>query len=227
MNAEELPAFVESLRTSLAAIHEVARKCCGVGDLNRAARSMGVQVGREIDAPGGDADLEMVADLVFFGANDRGVRPFDRFLAGPVRTLPEREQELARRMGRAWFSVFRRTGEHETTGTWVEDILDNDRRIWMIDVHGDERKPSHSFFAARVFDAGPFHLTLASIVLMGDRMANVFKRAQDTGRRPFRRSLEATIYGLVHLKGVPPIHASGKQFVADLGPELQPGDPDG
>ena len=48
--------------------------------------------------------LEMLVDLVFFEPDEHGTRPFDRFLSGPARSLPDHEQEIARRMGRGLLS---------------------------------------------------------------------------------------------------------------------------
>jgi hypothetical protein len=224
MEEEELSALVVSLRASMAAVQEAAKKSCGFSDLKRATERMGVYFAGKIDPSHSDSVLQMIADLVYFEPTERGIRAFDRFLSGPVLTLPERDQDIARRLGRASFSVFRPVGQHDMMGTWIEDILENDRRIWLIDLDTAKPSPLRSAFAARVFDAGQFHLTLATIVSINDRIANVFKRAAATGRRPYRRSLAATIYGLAQLSGVRPTHASGRKFVDDLGPELQPGD---
>jgi hypothetical protein len=185
---------------------------------------MGILVGGKVDPPQGEGGVEMLVDLAFYEPNERGVRPFDRFLAGRALTLPAQEQDIARRMGCAVFSIFRLAEKHETMGTWVEDILDNDRRIWLIDLDVPEPQPSHSFFAVRIFDAGPFHAMLSVITSMSDRVVNVFKTAEATGRRPYRRSLAATIYGLTELQGLPPTHLGARKFVADLGPELLPGE---
>jgi hypothetical protein len=223
MKEEELSALLASLRTSMGAIQEVSRKSCGASDLKRAAQSMGVYSAGKIEAAYNDAALAMISDLVYFEPNDRGIRAFDRFLAGPVLTLPGHDQDVARRIGESFFSVFRLGEKHETMGKWVEDILDNNRRIWLIDLNVDEPNPSHSVCAVRIFDAGPFYMTLCVITSISDRMAEVFRRAHDTSRRPYRRSLPATVYGLAQLNGVRPVHASGRKFVADLGPELQPG----
>lgn len=70
----------------------------------------------------------MLVDLTFYEPNELGIRPFDRFLSGRALSLPERERDIARRMGQAVFSIFRRAEKHETMGTWVKDIPDNDRR---------------------------------------------------------------------------------------------------
>jgi hypothetical protein len=223
MNAEEIPAYLTSLRASMSTIQAVVRKSCGASDLRRAAQNMGVFISGSVESPRGEGCLEMVADLAIFEPNEHGVRPYNRFLNGPVRTLPEREQEIAQRIGRSFFSIFRLAEKHETTGLWVEDILNDRRRVWLVDLNVDEPNPSHTAFAVRVFDAGPFHVTLCVVTSISERMFNVFERAHVTGRRPYRRSLPATIYGLAQLNGQPPLHASGRRFVADMGPELQPG----
>jgi hypothetical protein len=223
MNAEEIPAAVTSLRASMATIQAVVRKSCGPGDLRRAAQAMGVFVSGSVESPRGEGCLEMVSDLAIFEPNEHGVRPYNRFLKEPVRTLPEREQDIARRIGESFFSIFRPAEKHEAAGMWVEDVLNERRRIWVVDVNADKLNPPDSALAVRVFDTGPFYMTLCVITLISDRMVAVFERAQATGRRPSRRSMPATIYGLAQLDGQPPLHASGRRFIADLGPDLQPG----
>jgi hypothetical protein len=220
---EEVHTIFEDVNTSVQAVNPRMLRSCGPNDLKRAAQSMGILVGGKIDAPNGEASYEMVADLALFEPNERGIRPVDRFPSGPALTLSERDQDIARRMGRSFFSLFRLAGQHALSGTWVEDILDNDRRIWLLDLDDDRPNPLHTF-AGRVFDAGPFHLSLCVITLINERMLNVFKRAHATGRRPWRRSLVATIYGLAQLNGLPPTHVSGRKFVDDLGAELRPGE---
>jgi len=128
MNAEELPAAIETLTTSVTSVREAARRSCGPSDLKRAAQNMGILVGGKIDPPHGEASIEMLVGLTFYEPNERGIRPFDRFLSGRALSLPERERDIARRMDQAVFSIFRRAEKHETMGTWVKDIPDNDRR---------------------------------------------------------------------------------------------------
>jgi hypothetical protein len=214
---------MDAVIASVSAIRLAARKCFGRSDMKRALRSMGALIGGKIETPPGKDGLEMLVDLVFFEPDEHGTRPFDRFLSGPARSLPDHEQEIARRMGRGFFSIFRLAEKHEALGTWVEDILDNDKRLWLADLDVDEKNPSHTVFAVRVFDAGPFHMTLTVIISISQRMANVLKRGHATGRLPYRRTLPATIYGLTHLGGAPPTHLGGWKFVADLGAELRPG----
>jgi len=224
MNAEELRAAIESLQASMATIQAAARKSRGPSDVKRAAQSMGILVGSKLGSPQDEATIDVLVNLSSYEPNERGIRPFDRFLSGPALQLSEREQDIARRMGQAVFSIFRLAEKHDTMGTWVEDVLDNGRRIWLIGLDVPESDPSHTVFAARIFDVGPFHAMLSVITSMSDRMVNVFKRAEATGRRPYRRSLAATIYGLTELSGLPPTNASAQKFVAELGAELRPGE---
>jgi hypothetical protein len=224
MNTEELARIIVNLRITMANVNLAARKSCGIGDMNRAAQSMGLFVNGKVETPNGEASLAMLADLIFFGPNERGICAFDRFLSGPAQTLLEAELDMARRFAGSCFSIFRIGETHETTGTWVTDLLDNDRRYWLIDLNVDEPNPSYTVIAVRIFDPGPFHMTLGVITSISDRMANVFQRGHAAGRLPYRRSLAATVYGLAQLNGVPPIHASGKKFVADLAVELRPGE---
>jgi hypothetical protein len=115
---EEVPTLFESLGTAIVAIHGVPRKSCGPSDLKRAAKAMGSLVAGTIEQPRGDGSIEMLVDLAVFEPNDRGIRPFDRFLAGPALKLPIREQDIARRMGCASSSICKLVEKHETKGTW-------------------------------------------------------------------------------------------------------------
>ena len=223
MTNEELSALADELMLLANEVKIAASKCCGTRDMHRAARSMGVLEHGAVDTLAGPGRVEQVADLMYFEPNERGVRAFDRFLAGPARHLPEREKELAARMASNSFSIFRVAGKHESLGLWVDDILDNNRRIWLVEPDVEEEVAVNATFALRAFDAGPFHLPLCLSAIINERMSNVFQRARETGRPMHRRSLAATIYGLVQLNGVPPTHPSGWRFVEDLGTELRPG----
>ena len=108
MSANELAEHLASLQESTIKIRAVALKSVGLSDMKRALERMGVRFPDEPNSLTGPGDLEMMADLTFFEPNDRGIRPFDRFLSGPALRLPEHELDIARRMGRSFFSVFRR-----------------------------------------------------------------------------------------------------------------------
>lgn len=218
---EELFAAFEPLRDSIKAILSRTRRSCGATDLKAAADKMGILTAGKLILPDDGWGYPMVCDLALFEANDRGIRPFDRFLAGPARTLPEQEQDLARRMGAGFFSLFKFTAKHEVGGVWVEDMLDNDRRIWIMDVALEERDVAPEVFAMRIFDAGQFCVSLGIIALASEKMVRICTTAQKTtGRLPFRRSLAATLYGLSLMDGRPS-HPSGIKFARDLAQVLE------
>ena len=81
----------------MATVQAAARKSCGPSDVKRAALSMGILLSG--NGSYDDATVDMLVDLSFYEPNERGVRPFDRFLSGPALTLPEQTQDIARRMG--------------------------------------------------------------------------------------------------------------------------------
>jgi hypothetical protein len=126
-------------------------------------------------------------------------------------------------MGRSLFSIFRYAEKAEPLGCQMEDILDDNRRIWLVPQDDHQPTPSQLFFAMRVFDAGPCYTLVSRVITIPERIAAVFKRAQVTGRKPYRRSSAATIYGITHLRGQPPVGPVGCKFVDDLGAELRPG----
>src|SRR5271165_2854221 len=55
----------------------------------------------------------MLSDIALFEPNQRGRRAFDVFLAAKARQLDAADFELAQRMGKAFFSLFRCSARHE------------------------------------------------------------------------------------------------------------------
>jgi hypothetical protein len=70
-----------------------------------------------------------MSDIALFEPNQRGRRAFDVFLAAKARQLDAADLELAQRMGKAFFSLFRCTARHEVAGVWLEDLLAGNRRL--------------------------------------------------------------------------------------------------
>jgi len=216
MIRDELLELFESSRQSIKTVIERVMPSCGASDLNRAAKNMAVLVNGSIKLPGDGWGYPLVCDVALFEANDRGVRPFDRFLTGPARALAGPEQDLARRMGRAFFSLFKFTAMHETGGIWVEDILDDNRRIWIMEILLEDREKFPEIFGMRIFDAGPFHLSLGSIAYANASIVRICATAVAAKRRlPFRHGLASTLYGLMLMRDRPN-HPSGIRFVRDL-----------
>jgi hypothetical protein len=67
----------------------------------------------------------MLSDIALFGPNQRGRRVFDVFLASKARDAAD--FELAQRMGKAFFSLFRCAARHGIAGVWLEDLLDRNQ----------------------------------------------------------------------------------------------------
>lgn len=100
----------------------------------------------------------MLSDIALFEPNQRGRRAFDEFLGGRAPRLDAADAELARRMRQAFFSLFRYAGPHESGGIWLENSLDDDKRLWLMDERMEETTPSAGAFGMRIFDAGPFYV---------------------------------------------------------------------
>jgi hypothetical protein len=64
----------------------------------------------------------MPSDIALFEPNQRGRRTFDVFLADKARQLDAADFELAQRMGKAFFSLFRYTARHRIAGVWLDDL---------------------------------------------------------------------------------------------------------
>ena len=123
----------------------------------------------------------MLADIALFEPNRRGRRAYDRFLAGRATRLETADRALAERMATAWFSLFRVVGRHEAAGVWLEDMLAEDRRLWLMDKAFETCATEDLVVGLRLFEAGPFHAgsgiivqpdagTVALCLLYGDRL---------------------------------------------------------
>jgi hypothetical protein len=98
-------------------------------------------------------------------------------------------------MAGAWFSVFRVAGRHKAAGLWLEDMLDEARRLWPVDEALEASAPEGAVLGMRLFDAGPFHAGFGIIVEPGDETLDFCLGAKARGAPlPFRHSLAATPY---------------------------------
>ena len=161
----------------------------------RAAKQLGIWNDRRIVVPKGSEAMEMVGDVALFETNQHKRRAYDRFLAEDAKTLDPPDKALAGLMGRARFSIFRYAGRHEAAGCWLEDLLDDDRRVWLL----DESMASATegvVFGMRLIDAGPYHAGFGIIVQPDETTIGICVATQrSSGRHPFRHSLAATLYG--------------------------------
>jgi hypothetical protein len=201
MHDEVLDGY-RQIRTAIRRVLREAVRACSRTDLTRAAKQLGLwEEGRIVD----DEDvLDMLVDVALFEPNQRGRRAFDRFLEDRAQRLAPADRELARRMAGAFFSIFRFAARHETAGIWLEDLLEGERRLWLMDEALEASAPDGTIFGMRLFDAGPFHAGFGIVVPADEETIEFCIEARSRGARlPFRYSLAATLYGDSIRAGMP------------------------
>ncbi len=129
---------------------------CNQSDWVRAAKHLGAWSGDGI-VVGDNSIINMMADVALFEPNQRKNRAYDCFLDRPAEGLYPVDLNLARHIGNAFFSIFQGVERHPAAGVWVEDILNWNRRIWLLDEGLDASAPMDFLFGMRIFDAGLFY----------------------------------------------------------------------
>lgn len=198
MTRDEALALYRPLRASIRCVLRDAVRACGQADIMRAAKQLGCWADGGIAVPedGEEKAIEMISDVALFEPNQRGRRAYDRFLSGPAQQLGAPDLALAQRMAGAWFSIFRSAGRHEAAGVWLEDLLDGNRRLWMMDEGLQASAPESATFGVRLFDAGPFHAGFGVIAQPDEETVETcVQMMASSGRTLFRHSLAATLYG--------------------------------
>jgi hypothetical protein len=196
MTRDEALTLYHPIRASVRRILSAAVAVCTQSDIMRAAKQLALWRDGVISLPEDDVAAEMLSDLALFEPNQRGRRAFDVFLGGKARKLDAADFELAKRMETAFFSLFRCAARHEVAGIWLEDLLNDNRRIWLMDEGMEASAPAEGAFGMRIFEAGDFHVGFG-IVALSDEETTEFSIQGVTrnGRTPFRHSLAATLYG--------------------------------
>lgn len=96
---------------------------------------------------------------------------------------------------RRGFSLFRLAGRHEAAGIWLEDLLDEDQRVWMVDEGLEASAFDGAVLGMRLFDAGPFHAGFGLVTAPDEETVQHCIATQAAGgTRFFRHSLAATLY---------------------------------
>ena len=184
MTREEALALYHPIRAAVRRILSAAIPACNQSDLMRAGKQLGLWVDGKIFLPEGKQAAEMLSDIALFEPNQRGRRAFDVFLAPKARQLDATDFELAQRMGKAFFSLFRCTARHGMAGVWLEDLLDGNRRLWLMDEGMEASAPTKGAFGMRLFDAGEFHVGFG---IAGPRAIPAFARSDAVWRKPLRQ----------------------------------------
>ncbi|PPQ35595.1 hypothetical protein [Rhodopila globiformis] len=191
--AEVLEAY-RPIRAGIQRVLRLAATACNRADLTRAVKQ--VVPWADIDALVKGEVPEMVTDVALFEPNQRGRRAYDRFLEEKAGQLSAPDRALAQAMARAWFSIFRVAGRHEAAGLWLEDLLDADRRLWLMDKGLEASAEDGTVLAMRLFDAGPFHAGFGIVAVPDETTTHFAVAARQRGNPlPFRQSLAATLYG--------------------------------
>ena len=230
MTRDEALASYWPIRASIRRVLGEAVGACNRSDIMRAAKQLGCWADNGIAVPedGEDEAFAMISDIALFEPNQRGRRAYDRFLSGPAQQFGAPDLALAQRMAGAWFSIFRSAGRHEAAGVWLQDLLDGNRRLWMMDEGLEASAPEGATFGVRLFDAGPFHAGFGVIAHPDEETAQMSVQMQaSSGRTLFRHSLAATLYG-DDLRERLPISAGQVELLqALLGPLLAAAPPSG
>jgi len=217
MTREEALALYHPIRASVRRILGAAISVCNQSDFMRAAKQLGLWVEGTIALPEGDQAADMLSDIALFEPNQRGRCEFDVFLASKARQLDAADFELAQRMEKALFSLFRCTRPHGIAGVWLEDQLDRNRTLWLMDEGMEASAPTKGAFGMRLFDAGEFHVGFG-IVVPSDEETTEFSIQGMTrnGRVPFQHSLAVTLYGDSLCGSTPPFPELEDAFTSSL-----------
>jgi hypothetical protein len=180
------------VRASIQRILAHAVGKCRRADFQRAAKHLDLVDEVQLEDP---EVSNMLCDVALFEPNQRGRRVIDAFL-GNLGDLPPGDRDLAKRMGTAFFSIFRVTGWHDAAGVWMDDLLTPERRLWLLDEGVEASAPEGTVLAMRLFDAGPFHAGFGIVVQPSHLALELCMLAAGRGRSlPVRHSLAASIYG--------------------------------
>jgi hypothetical protein len=208
------------IRAGIQRVLRLAANACKRADLTRAVK----QVAPWAEELSDEEAADMIVDVALFEPNQRGRRAFERFLAEKGEQLEPVDRALAQSMTRAFFSMFRVAERHEAAGLWREDLLDENRRLWLVDKGLEASAPEGDVLGMRLFDAGPFHAGFGIIVAPDeDTIAFCVEAKARGGPLPVRHSLAATLYG-DRLRAHAP---AGPADLALLQTVLDPDSPDG
>ncbi|MGD0105065.1 MAG: hypothetical protein ABSC06_13635 [Rhodopila sp.] len=194
MTRAEVLALYRPIRAGVRRVLRIAATACNRADLTRAVKH--IAPGTDVKELTRGETPNMVADVALFEPNQRGRRAYDRFLEQKAGQLDAADRALAQSMAGAWFSIFRVAERHEIAGYWLEDLLDGDRRHWLMDESMEASATEGIVIGMRMFDAQPFHAGFGIVVTPDAETTHFATSARASGCPiPFRHSLAATLYG--------------------------------
>ncbi len=224
MTRDQALRLYRPIRAAVRRILRAAIRVCSQSDVMRAAKAPGLWVDGKVVLPEYDEAAEMLSDIALLEPNQRGRRAFDVFLGGKALQLDAADFELAQRMGNAFFSLFRCTARHEVAGLWLEDLLDGNRKVWLMDESLEGSASTKGAFGMRVFDAGEFHVGFGIAVPSDDETTEFSVQSMTrNGRTPFRHSLAVTLYGDSLSGRAPPTPQAKDAFASFLSKLIESG----
>lgn len=192
MSRDAILSQYRPIRRAIQAVLAQAVHACKKPDLDRAAKHLGLVDNAQLED---DTIFDMLCDVALFEPNQRGRRVFDSFLRDRLAALDPTEQDVARRMGDAFVSIFRVAERHAQAGLWLEDLMAAGRRFWLVDEGIEASAPQGLVIGMRLFEAGPFHAGFGIIVEPREDLVAFCTRAAARGDRlPIRHSLAAALY---------------------------------
>jgi len=195
MTRDEAVAIYQPIRAGIMPLTRLAMQDVSRLDLQRSAKQLDLWSDGQIVVPDDGPEMDMLLDVALFEANQRRVRPIDRFLEKRVPTLPEPQRALAERMARARFSLFHVRGKHNAGGLELTDLLYGNQDVWLMDLTIDKHVDAGFVIGMRVFDAGPFHVGFGIATMPDeDTIQMTVHLMESEGRTPFRYPLSATLY---------------------------------
>lgn len=218
MTRTEVLALYRPIRTGMQRVLREAVGMCSETDFKRALKQIVPWADNDEDLQE-ERIIEMLFDVAVFEPNQRGRRVYDRFLAERAGRFEASDAALAVRMASAWFSLFRVAERHEIAGLWLEDVLAENRRFWLMDESFENVATENTIIGLRVFDAGPFHAGFGIVVIPdAATVETCLATVTREGRLPFRHSLAATLYSDQLLPDEPfgPVDLALLRFLSDI-----------
>jgi hypothetical protein len=196
LTRKDLLSQYRFMRLAVRRITSLAVEACSKTDMTRAAKQLLIWTGQGMPAIEDDETVAMLCDIALFEPNQRRRLAFDTFYHGNGQHIEDSDRALAAAMTATRFSLFCGAGKHEVAGVWLVDILDADRRLWVMDESLEKSLPPGTIFGMRLFDAGRFYMGCGIIVEPDEETIQMCVASQrSSGRHPFRHSLAATLYG--------------------------------
>lgn len=196
MTREDVQAAYRSIQTVTDRIISLAVNACSRPDMIRAAKQIGLRPAKGLSAHEDEETTAMMSDVALFEPNQRGRIAFNTFCQDSGARLSLSERALAVRMADSRFSLFSGAEIHPVAGVWLEDVLDADRRFWLMDETLETSLVPGTVMGMRLFDAGPFHVGHGVVTFPDEETIHMSVASQERrGRQPFRHSLAARLYG--------------------------------